>query len=182
MKIVKEQKRLYRRFNLNGKVDFNTGRDRKEKICAYLDNISLGGLGLLSEEKVPLNKRVNFNLNAAEAGQVLSGRGRVRHVTMIKKYGNDFFYIGVKFDNVRKEKVKVLIKKAYRLRKKSYLSKRVKKDLFLIFKITPIFMLASLLLSVSFSKMSAQAAEERRAIRELEKAAVYFLYHHTHTH
>ena len=61
-------------------------------------DISKGGLGLISHQKIPLNKKIAIALDLSEAEEPVLVIGKVRWVHSIEN--SDQFRIGMSFDEV----------------------------------------------------------------------------------
>jgi c-di-GMP-binding flagellar brake protein YcgR len=142
------QRRIYRRFSFDGNVDFRTKEDKRRFVRAYLDDISLEGLRMRSQEKIPVHEKVYFALTTPLSRDSLLGEGSVRHVTLMKKVGEKVFYIGIKFERIKRNRIKGLIGKAYGIRKKPFLSRQRRGELSFMVKISPFLAIGVWLINV----------------------------------
>lgn len=61
-------------------------------------NISQGGLGVVSQGRIPLNKEIAIELSLKEEEEPIVVLGKVRWVTSIAQ--SEFFRVGLSFENI----------------------------------------------------------------------------------
>jgi len=82
-------------------------------LSAFLDNLSFGGFGMYSQDKVDLKKEIEFDLTVPLLGQPLSGSGSIRYMNPVEKYNKEIYFMGVEFGEVNKDAIVFIIKRLH---------------------------------------------------------------------
>lgn len=106
-----QERRDYERLTLDGNVSLKTENGNPRTFIAYLDNISFGGFAMHAQERIEVDRIVEFELMTQLLEQPLSGKGKIRHITTPEKYRTVIFTIGVEFIDINKDIVIYLMKR-----------------------------------------------------------------------
>ncbi len=82
-----------------------------EPIIAFSDDISLGGIKIITDQKLPVNSLLNLKINLRKSRRIIYMRGRVRWIK--KQMGKDLYEMGVEFVDTAPSRLMVLISHLY---------------------------------------------------------------------
>ena len=171
------QRREYRRFDVDAKLDLKTDNGMRRILHAYLDDIGLGGFRLYSEDKIAINKDVQFAVMTPLLNRPLLGRGRIRHINAVKLYGTRFFSMGVKFTRINRKKIKHLIKTALGWHIRPFLSQQHRRELSFMLRLLPVIIIIIWPILKASDNFYYSNTEEQQYRERLRNAEIYYLYH-----
>jgi hypothetical protein len=171
------EKRIYKRFDVKGRVGLKTNDGMDYILSAYLDDVGLGGLRMYAQDKMQPDNDVRLRLSTPLLDRPLLAKGRIRNVNSIKRKGTDFYSMGVEFTKINKQRIKHLINKSQGWRKRPLLSRQHRRELFFLLKLLPMIILMvwpilRVVNAYSFYTIKEQQYQQRR-----REAEIYYLYH-----
>ncbi len=101
------EKRDYRRINTEGQI--NVKNELGDIHAAFLDNISFGGLGIYTKEKIEPGKVIDFELVMQLLDKPLIGKGIIKYANEPTDKHNPIFRMGVKFTDVSADTLAYII-------------------------------------------------------------------------
>lgn len=174
-----KEKRKFKRFYFEGKIEVKAEDGNKTHIfSANLGNIGLGGIRILSQEKIEINKDVKIEITTPLLDRPLRGKGKVKYIHAVKMHGSDFFAIGIQFTHINDKQVIHLIDKSFGWKKKELITQQSRRELALLLKmlliVVPIVWIL-LMVAESYSGYGGAGQKVKQAGEELFRAVDYFL-------
>jgi len=170
------EQRDYKRLDLDGRVRLRTSIQRPRVFRAYLDDISFGGFQVYAKDRINLGDDIEFEIMTRLANYPLRGKGKVRHISSIKKGKASFFSMGAEFANINKNKIITLIDKILWYKNISVSYRRHKREIYFVLKLLPFIILITWSVLKITDTMSVSINKEREYAERLDRAAIYYLY------
>jgi len=104
-----KERRNHIRLTAGGKVVIKREGGKTEEIEASLDNISFGGFGIFTKEKIEIGQIVDFELVMDLCCDKLSGKAKAKYIGEIDKFKGKFFNIGVEFIDTNENTIRYFI-------------------------------------------------------------------------
>jgi len=157
-----------------------TLQDRPRVLRAYLDDISLGGLHLHSEDRVDINEKIAFKMKAPLSFFPLAGTGVVRHAAPTKRHGHSCYCLGVEFIHTNKRRIWGIISANIGSRgKRLLLLRQWKEEAKFLFVCVPVIFLLTWFVVGQAMQSQISTQKERSYNEHLRKGVLHFLYHST---
>jgi len=170
------EQRDYKRLDLGGSVRLRTSMERPRVFRAYLDDISFGGFQVYAKERINLGDDIDFEIMTRLANYPLRGKGKVRHVSSIKKGKASFFSMGAEFTDINKKKIITLIDKILWYKSIPVSYRRHKREIYFVLKLLPFVILITWSVLKITDTMSVSINKEREYEKKFNEATIYYLY------
>jgi len=170
------EQRDYKRLDLAGRVKLRTDTGRPRVFRAYLDDISFGGFQIYAKERISLGDDIEFEIMTRLANYPLRGKGKVKHVSSIKKGKASFFSMGAEFTDINKKKIITLIDKVLWYKNIFVSYRRHKREVYFVLKLLPFIILITWPVLKITDMMSGSINREREYAEKFKQATIYYLY------
>ncbi|RKY30405.1 MAG: hypothetical protein DRP74_07085 [Candidatus Omnitrophota bacterium] len=104
-----QEQRNYIRYDVEGSVSLKPQDNSSRMIKAYLLNLSYDGLSVSANEKIEEGSIVDFELIIKLWAEPIIGKGKVKSAQEIKRYEGSIFRLGIEFDNIDKDSIKIVL-------------------------------------------------------------------------
>jgi len=105
------EKRGYKRYPVDGSLNFKISEEVEFTHRAYLNNLSFGGLGMCSQDILPAGSSIDFELVMACLEKPLQGKGQIKYAYPPKEFGVSTSRIGVEFTGVSGDAIEFILKR-----------------------------------------------------------------------
>jgi len=85
--------------------------NQKESVTAFSEDISLGGMKIVTDDEFPVDALLNLKINLRKSRRIIFMRGRVRWVR--KHEEKDLYEMGVEFVDASPNRLMILISHLY---------------------------------------------------------------------
>jgi len=104
-----QERRSYIRYEVEGCVNLITEEDTPYTVKSDLKDIGYVGITVHANEKIEVGKDVKFELITKFGIQPVIGKGKIKNVQEIKKYGSNFYRLGIEFIDIDKVTIKDIL-------------------------------------------------------------------------
>jgi len=169
--------RDYKRLDWDGKVRLRTGTERPRVFRAYLDDISFGGFQICAKKQLSLGDDIDFKIMTRLLNYILTGKGKVRHISPMKKGETPFFTIGAEFTDINKKEIITLIDKILWYKNISAAYRQSKRKSVFVLKALPFIIIITWSVLKFSDMISASMDKDRLHAEKYEQAIMHYLYH-----